>query len=173
MATITREKSGNVRIWFTGADRKRKGIRIGNVPDNYANRFKDDVEDLLSACITNSSPREETAHWVMGLSADLQDKLAKAGPIEVAEEPESTAPALGEFVDGWIASRKDVKKSSRLVYGRAKKWMVEFYGASAQIDAITAGDADEWNSYLREHLAENTARRMVSVAKAGIQTCGA
>ncbi len=62
MATIAREKNGTVRIWFVDAGGKRKGVRIGKASEEYAELFKGKLEDLVTATITNTSPRPELAH---------------------------------------------------------------------------------------------------------------
>ena len=106
MASVTREKNGTVRIWFNDAAGKRKGIRIGKADDNYADRFKRRVEDLLTASITNTRPHEDTARWVMGLPEPMQDKLARVGLIEIEPaEPEPKAPGVDSFLAGWIDGR--------------------------------------------------------------------
>ncbi len=102
----------------------------------------------------------------MGLSNELQDRLARVGLVEIEQaEPEPAAPTLGAFIDTWKAGRQDVKPTSQLVYGRCRKWLVACFGEDRPIDSITEGDADEWAAFLRSKLGENTARKMTSVAK--------
>ncbi len=166
MATIAREKNGTIRVWFVDAAGQRKGIRIGKVADDYADRFKLKLEDLVAASITNSTPREDLARWVMGLSDEIQDRLARVGLIEIEQAaPEPEVPKLADLLDQWMAGRYDVKPTSKLVYGRCKNWLVKYFGESRTIDKITEGDADEWAAFLRSELGENTARKMASVAK--------
>ena len=165
MATVTRDSKG-VRIWFKDAAGKRKSIRLGDAHDDYATRFALNLEDLNSAVKYNATIRPEIAGWVMGLCEDIQNRLAALGLIEIQQaEPEPDAPKLGPFVDGWIAGRHDVKPTSKLVYGRCRNWLVEYFGEDRPIDGITEGDADEWAAFLRSKLGENTARKMASVAK--------
>ena len=165
MATVTRDSKG-ARVWFKDGTGKRKSIRLGDVHDDYATRFACNLEDLNTAVKYNATIRSETAQWAMGLCEDLQNRLAALGLIEIQQaEPEPDAPKLGAFVDAWIAGRHDVKPTSKLVYGRCRNWLVEYFGEDRRIDDITEGDADEWAAFLRSKLGENTARKMASVAK--------
>ncbi|WP_390416241.1 tyrosine-type recombinase/integrase [Planctopirus limnophila] len=74
---------------------------------------------------------------------------------------------LASFVDEFISKRAiSTKPSTRAVYGRVRKHLVEHFGEKMRLDEITAGDADDWVRYLqREKLAENTIRRHTGVAK--------
>ncbi len=166
MATIAREKNGTVRIWFVDAAWKRKGVRIGKATDDYAELFKLKLEDLVTATITNTSPRPELAMWVMSLSEELQDRLARVGLVEIEKaEPEPAAPMLAAFIDDWVTSRHDVRPATKQIYSRSRHFLIEFFGAERRLDSITRGDADEWALFLRSKLNENTSRKMAAVAK--------
>ena len=166
MATVSREKNGTVRIWFVDSTGKRKGVRIGKVSDDDAERFKLRVEDLANAAALNRSPRPDVVQWVEGLSDEIQDRLARVGLVEIEQaEPEPSAPMLAAFIDDWVASRHDVKPATKQIYSRSRHYLIEFFGAERRLDSITRGDADEWALYLRANLNENTSRKMAAVAK--------
>ncbi|MDG1898059.1 MAG: tyrosine-type recombinase/integrase [Fuerstiella sp.] len=110
---------------------------------------------------TNIAPR--TVEWAQSLSDALKKKLAKADLIQLDAATEM--PQLETFVNAWITSRTEVKESSRLVYGRARNWLVKFFGKDRSIDTITAGDADDWKRYMLQDIGKNTARKMSGVAK--------
>lgn len=132
------------RIWFVDATGKRKGVRIGKASDDYAELFKLKLEDLVTATVTNTSPRPEVAMWVMGLSEDLQDRLARVGLVEIEKaEPEPAAPMLAAFIDDWVTGRHDVKPATKQNYSRSRHFLIEFFGAERRLDSITRGDADE------------------------------
>ncbi|HDZ22407.1 MAG TPA: integrase [Phycisphaerae bacterium] len=76
------------------------------------------------------------------------------------------AVALQAFIDGYIASRTDVKPRTRLVYQHTRGNLIDHFGPDKAIRDITPGDADEWRLHLlRKGLAENTVRRRCGVAK--------
>lgn len=58
-----------------------------------------------------------------------------------------------------------MKPGTLITYGRCRSWLVDFFGEDRPIDQITEGDADEWAVHLRKTLADNTARKMASIAK--------
>ena len=115
MASITREPNGRRTIQFVAADRTRKSIRLGKVPQRTAEAVKVRVEHLAAAAMTGHSVDDETARWVVGLDDAIRDKLASVGLV-----PPRHAATLAMFIDAYIASRNDTKPATRTTYGRAK-----------------------------------------------------
>jgi integrase len=72
---------------------------------------------------------------------------------------------LGEFLDGYINRRTDVKPRTRINLFAAKARLVEFFGAGKALPDITPADADNWLLWLRERYANGTAGRTVKRAK--------
>ena len=161
MASISKENNGGQRIQFTGADGKRHTIRLGKVPQRYTEALKVKVEDLVSASITGHSPSDDTARWLASIDNHMQTKLASVGLLA----SRSTA-TLGAFIDQYIQQRTDVKPSTRLVYARVRRHLINYFGANHALRKITPGNADAWRLHLLEQgLAENTVRRSCGVAK--------
>jgi integrase len=161
MASISRESKGRRTIQFVGADKKRRSIRLGKVSQRTAEATKVRVEHLVAARITGHALDDETARWVANLDDVLRDKLSAVGLV-----PKREAITLAAFIDGYIASRGDVKPATATVYGHTRRNLVEHFGADKLLRDITPGDADEWRlSLVNAGLADNTVRRRSGIAK--------
>jgi len=162
MASITREPNGRRTVQFVGADGRRRSVRLGKVPQRTAEAVKVKIEGLVTASITRQPVEDEVARWVAGLDLAMADKLAAVGLV-----PKREAAPLAAFLDAYIAGRTDVKGSTAIVYGHTRRCLVEYFGAAKPLQEITAGDADAWRLWLRDHerLADNTVRRRCGIAK--------
>ncbi len=161
MASISKEPNGRKTIQFVASDEKRRSIRLGKVSLKQAQAVKLKVEDLLASSITGSTPRRETSEWIADLDDGLHDKFASVGLVQ--RRGRST---LAAFIDGYIAERSDVKETTRTVYQRVRRYLVDYFGADKPLRDITPGDADQWRlSLLNRGLAENTVRRSCGIAK--------
>jgi len=64
MASLSKDKNGNVTIQFVGADKRRRSIRLSKVNQKVANEVKLKVEHL-SALLAAKLPMDaDTARWV-------------------------------------------------------------------------------------------------------------
>jgi integrase len=160
MASISRDPNGRKTIQFVAGDGKRKSVRLGKVSQRIAEEIKVKVESLNAAVITGCPVDNETAQWVARRGADLAEKLAAAGLIS-----RRAAAKLGEFLDGYITHRSDVKPNTRRNLEAARSRLVEYFGRDKSLRDITPGDADAWLLWLREKYASGTAGRTVKRAK--------
>ena len=161
MASISRQTNGRRRIQFTGADGKRKTLRLGKVNQRTAEAVKVKVEDLVTSSITGHGPNDETARWLAGLDQAMLDKLSNVGLIG-----KQRVVTLGEFLDEYIGSRSDVKPRTQILYRQTKTALVEFFGADRPLRDITPGDGDAFRLFLlNSGLSENTARRRIGRSK--------
>ncbi|MHB1156057.1 MAG: tyrosine-type recombinase/integrase [Phycisphaerales bacterium] len=161
MASISNDPNGRRRIQFFDAKGERKTLRLGKVPLRYADAVKVKVEDLSHAATTGHAPADETSRWLANLDVDLYDKLAKAGLVKRRD-----SATLAGFIDAYIIRRTDVKASTRLVYDRVRRYLVDYFGEHQPLRDISPGDADAWRLNLAEkNLADNTIRRSCGVAK--------
>jgi integrase len=91
----------------------------------------------------------------------MTDRLARVGLVRARE-----SVLLGEFLDGYIAGRTDVKPRTRIKYNATKDYLVHHFGANSNLRHITAGDAGDWRRWLAEKvMAENTIRKHITIAK--------
>lgn len=178
MASISRDANGTRRILFVDSNGDRKAIRLGKVSQNSAMTIKLRVEQLLESIILNRPMESSLAEWVADLDKRLAVKLAAVGLI--ARFNDKPAATLGEQIDAYLAKRTDVKQSTRVRWGHARRTLIEFFGADRPLASVTAGDARDWERWLKtgearenrygereakDGLAPNTVRKRVSDAK--------
>ncbi|MEQ9460431.1 MAG: tyrosine-type recombinase/integrase [Phycisphaeraceae bacterium] len=158
MASISNDPNGSRRILFTDAKGVRRTLRLGKVSKRHAQATKVRVEDLVSSQLTGHNPSDDTSRWLSGIDDRLHSRLAAVGLIEGRE-----SIALGQFLETYIAGRKDVEPTTRATYRRAQKHLLAFFDNDRPLRSITSADAEAFSIALRteQKLAENTARRMV------------
>jgi integrase len=93
--------------------------------------------------------------------------LAKAGLVTPRDNPDAqTVPLLGAFIDAYILKRNaDTNPGTRVNYGQARRYLVDFFGATRPMNKINQGDAEDFRLDLLSRLADNTARRVCGRAK--------
>ncbi len=164
MASISRDKAGNRRILFPGPGGARRTIYLGRLPKRDAEEILRRVEALVVAKFSGRPVEVETAAWVAGLPAALAEKLARVGLID---PPEARAAAsLGAFLRTYIDGRRDVKASSKLVWGHVERNLISFFGADRDLQTITPGDGDNFKQHLiGEGLAPTTVHKRLQFAR--------
>ena len=166
MASLFKDSRKNQIVQFADKTGERRTVGIGQISDTGAERIKARIEKLNAASIAGVAIDENTAEWVAGLSDRLHAKLAKLGLIAERAKPASgKLTTLAGFIDGYIATRADVKQNTRDHLTRARGNLVDFFGKDKPIDKITRGDADEFRLHLRKTMADNTVRRICGRAK--------
>jgi len=164
MASISTTPNGRRLIQFSGADGKRRTIRLGKMPMNFAERVRLRVEHLAAAAMTGAAVDPDTAQWLAGRDNVLAEKLAKVGLIPSREKAGKST--LQEFIKRYIASRTDVKPATKEVWRQGELGLVNFFGAARSLEAITAGDADGYKLQLiADKLASMTIRKRLQFAK--------
>ncbi len=63
---------------------------------------------------------------------------------------------LGDFLDQYIAGRADVKPGTETNLEQARKKLVEYFGESKPLGAITPGDADQFRQDLESQAGRST-----------------
>lgn len=166
-------KSGRWSLQFRlRPNQPRATIVLGAVSEEDAKLFRKRVEILVTAARAGEHGELDvpTAKWVSNLRDDLHAKLAVAGlvvsRVREAEEPAAAVPTLEAWIDSYIEKRKsDTNDGTRVNYGQAKGYLVEFFGATRRLDRITQGDAEDFRLDLLTRLADNTVRRVCGRAK--------
>jgi len=174
MASIGNDPNGRKRILFFDAHGVRRTMRIGRVTESEAKSIKTHVEHIIACQIAGSAPKVSTSLWLADLDDTMKKRLAKFG---LAVWQERKAETLGTFLDGYIAERSDVKRSTATVFGHTRRCLVEYFGADKPLAQITAADASKWRRWLTTHefprrhgrkggrLADSTIRRRCSIAR--------
>ena len=162
-------------IQFRDASRARRGVRLSNVSQSFAERFHRLVEKLNDAVRTGGSLDNHTADFLQNLGDIYYDKLVKVDLLEprveqaepIAEVPDvERIVTLCEFLDDYLTRRSDIKDSSKLVYGHVDRNLRAFFGEGKPISEITPGDATDFGRFLkRDGLAPTTIDRRMSLTR--------
>ena len=178
MASISRQKNGLRLVQFADLAGERKTIRLGKVSQRSAEGIKLRVEQLLEAKCLCRPMENELASWVMNLEPLMAKRFAACGLIATREA--NTEITLGEHVSNYFRKRTDVKPNTLIHWRQAERCLIDYFGASRTLSSITAGDARDWERWLRtgaarkgryveaevtDGLALNTARKRLSDAK--------
>lgn len=165
MASISTDAKGNRKIQFTHL-RKRRTVYVGDMTLKAAKHIKDNIEALVTAALSRTSPDPKVAEWVGTIPDWLAEKLANVELIAPRESLQDQSRLLGPFLTSYLATRSDVKPLTVLKYETTRRYLLEFFGESRSLRSITAGDADEFRLKLAErNVGENTVRKHIAVAK--------
>jgi len=165
MASLSKDGAG-WRIRFTDpTTRKRRTVRTGKCSKKNADTALNMVERLIQAKRLGTALDGQTAEWLKGIDDTLRARLAKVDLIDSFE-----SALLGEFIDSFIAMRKkrgDVVDGTLKVWGHTRSNLVDFFGADADIRAITPEKVDDWAAWMfdEQDLAENSVRKRSQFAR--------
>jgi integrase len=178
MASVGKYKAKDGRIhtrilFVDPADGRRRTLRLGRVNKEQIATVKGMVERLVKSWATGT-PDAVAGAWLAGLGDAGYAKLVKVGLAEprVSQAPEpEPAPepgvCIGDFLDGYMKDRDDLKNGSKLVYGHTRRNLIAFFGREKPLKDITEYDGEQWTRYLlREGLAKATIRKRTTNAKA-------
>jgi len=169
MASIGRDPNGRRRILFVAGDGSRKTIRLGKCSQKQAEAAKVKIEALIGSRLTGTTVDDEVSRWLADLPDDMYGKLIAVGlakPRAAGPDAAASGMTLGRLLDEYVRSRVDVKKNTRLVYGRTCKYLLGYFGADKLLPQINEGDADAWRLHLLgQGLAANTVNRTCGMAR--------
>ena len=161
MASIANDPNGRRRLLFFDASGKRKVLRLGKVSKRQAESVMQHVEQIVAALITRSAPPPETSHWLADLQDELLDKLARVGLARGRQ-----TVLLRQFLDGYVASRTDLKPLTIIKFNATVDYLCDHFGEDRNLREITAGEADQWRIFLiSKKMGENTVRKHAQIAK--------
>src|SRR5262245_40366188 len=108
MASVVNDPNGRKRILLVDANENRKAIRQGKIDRKSADAICRHIEALLAAKIGGQPIPRDTAAWLANIGTALHDRLARGGLVHHRQEDAAT-PALGRYVDAFLAGRDDLK----------------------------------------------------------------
>ena len=168
MASIVSSKTGLRRIDYFDLTGERKSLYLGKMAKKQALTIVSHVEAILSAQVARMATPIETSAWLGSVGDKLHAKLVKQG-LATSREPLviSAKEELGTFLDAYLASRGDVKKSTRTFYGHTRRCLIAYFGARKRLSEITVADAAKWKRWLAsdQRLSESTVRRRCTMAR--------
>jgi len=103
------------------------------------------VEHLVSSLSTTHPIERPTAEWVAALEDRVAEKLAAVGLI-----PPRESSCLGPWLDKYIASRTDLKPSSRVKLEQTKTKLLACFDRDLPLRKITPDMAADWRQTLIE-----------------------
>jgi integrase len=137
----------------------RHSFPLGRVPKKMAERFANNIDNLLHERRCNLALSREVTNWLSGLDDAIYAMLADRGIVE----PRQTTGTLNIFIDSYIEGRTDVTPRRLEKLGQAKRRLIEFFG-DVELRTITAGDADEYSRWLLKQVAATTAQKECQIA---------
>jgi integrase len=163
MASISTDPAGNRTIQFIGSDRKRRSIRLGKVRRmKNVETICDRVEELVAARLSGKSPKPSVVEWLDEITDDLHTKLAAVGLVERRGGASDT---LGNFLDQYIAIRRDVRPNTLRNMKQSRGYLVNHFGTNRKLGNITGGDADAFGHAMHAKYAEATSARVIKHAR--------
>jgi integrase len=153
----------------------KKTIALGAMNPATAGVFKRSFEALVDAYRAGESPDRATAKWVREQSDAHHEALARVGLVEPREKPDQgrDIALLGPFLDDYVANREKLlaagknKPNTVAILKQVRGCLVEYFGATRPLNAITPGDCDAWRDWMTadKKWAENTVRRRCGVGR--------
>lgn len=155
MATIIKSDSGRVEIKVYCGDGKRRTIRFGCLDSADALTAAKHVQELADRQKDGGSLSPRCFGWVSQQSAQVLDRLGRAGLITSRLPAAAGGVAVRTLCDRFLAATVDRKPETRKVYDKVIANLTDFFPESLAIDKISKADASTW----RADLAANGNRR--------------
>jgi len=109
----------------------------------------------------------------------MRTKLARCGLIELSGPARADKLTLGQHIDDYFARRSDVKTATQVSWSQSRRNLIVFFGVDKPLASVTAGDAKDYEIYLKtaakknahvgtdkaEGLGPDTVRTRISHAK--------
>lgn len=147
MASVSTDANGNRRIQFTGLDRKRRTLYLGDVSARGADDIKRLVESILESAAVGADLSPAVAKRLADLPDVMFDKLAAVGLVNLREKRDAARMTVAAHAEAYLARRTDIKPASRLVLAHAVRNLVDYFGETALTD-VTSADADDFSRWL-------------------------
>jgi len=169
MASLASESGGRRRILTVGPDGRRHTIRLGKLTLKAARTALAHVEALQTSKISGAAIRPATGQWLADLPDVIYKRLVRAELVG----PRPSAITLGDWLERYIESRSDVKRSTRQVYGHTRRNLLACFGETRPLAKITRADAARFVEMLNAAgLAQNTIRRRCGIARQFMNAAG-
>ena len=151
-----RKKSARIIAYL---DKEKHYFPLGRVSRKTAERFANNIDNLLHERRCNLPLSREVANWLAGLDDKLYSQLVE----KRLAEPRIKAASISEFVDRYILGRTDVTERRREKLRQAKIRLIEYFG-DVDVRSVTAGAADKYARWLLNQVAATTAQKECQIA---------
>jgi len=161
-----------IKFYDRGIERR---ISLGKVTVEDARDFCRWVEQLISDREMNRPHGPETARWLVGLMTETHAKLSAKGLCDARNDDRSKAPPLGEWLTRFVAERRgELAPSSIQRLNVTARWLMEYFGDTILIDALTPDAAKSWRAWLAQqpiqhHKAKRGKRSPIKPAATAVK----
>lgn len=164
-------------IKFVGLNKRRfsltmKATRARDKGRGKAAVIVNHLDELIQSRRNGTALPREVFAWINELPESTHSKLVAAGLAEVRDIKTDSPTQLKQLLDRWFEDRSSQKKSTRLVWGHAKRNLLDFFGTDKPLAEITEADAQRFERWLKDDqaLAESTIRKRCGFAKQMLQS---
>lgn len=169
MASLTKEtRHGNAgwRLRFFIGE-KRVSLRFGKISKRAAEEITRHINSLLRTHELGLPIENDTYTWLIGVDADIHDKLVEWGLCETRGTAGGTEAGrlLGPFMAAYVASRLDLKPGSLEIYKQVERKLNDFFGERRSLRSITPADAQRWKQSMMATMADGTVSKNLKKAK--------
>jgi len=178
MASMSKTRQGSYKLRWLSANGQKKAIGIGKITSKAAKQFQSKFEELVELQRVGASPPALLVEWANRLAPSIKQRLCSEGLLA-----ENASMSLGTLCEEFRRLRCGVAEATRTRDEQVCKLLIDYFGSTKMIEAITPKDAADWRQHIAEHgnrrdgdrsaLAENTVRRRTGVAsqifKAGVR----
>ncbi len=128
-------------IYIAGLTKKTE--RLANIVARYC-------DDLGQAKSNNVAPAADAVFWANGTDGKLRENLTAWGLADPNSAKLTTDAGMlvGAFVTAYIDGRSDVKANTKTNYLQTRRLLVEYFGESQPLKAITQADTDQWKRWM-------------------------
>jgi integrase len=166
MASANKDKRGRWRVeFFVPSCPKRKTLRLGIVAQRVAEEIEGKIERIIASQKAGLTLDEATEAWVARLPEHLRHRLVELHVI--GDSGRRVRSTLAAFIDDYLVARTDLKPGTQSNLRAARIWLEDYFGATREMDSITAGEAELYRAWLGTTggLAENTIRGVCRKAR--------
>lgn len=142
MASIVTRPNGHHWIQFKRPDGKRATLRLGKCSRQSASVYQEKIDKLLEFAILQRAIDRNTLEWLRGLHDKTYQKIAAHGLI-----PERPRQTVGGLVEAFMLV-KTGKPRTLARWRSSGDNLTEFFAEDMQLTGVSAGDADEYRSFL-------------------------
>ena len=155
---------------FSDREGNRPSIALNTKSQRKATQAKVRIEELVSASKTGQDIDAETKLWVSKQKPGMRDKLARYGLIEFSGPARAGKVTLGQHIDDYFARRSDVKTATQVSWSQSRRNLIVFFGVDKPLASITAGDAKDYEIYLKNGSQKKTPTSGPTKPKDSAQT---
>ncbi len=158
MAGIGKRSNGKWFVRYVDQAGKRHTIGLDSKSERKAGKAKLAIEDLLVEKKTGQGIDPETKVWLDRLKDTLRQKLLAKGLIgspRAACGKQPKVVTVGSMLTDYISKRNDVKPATKVNWRHTKRNLLTFFGSDKPLCEITAGDAKDFERYLKTTAREN------------------